>query len=199
MASTTALLRKIDQQAEQSRQDAWDDRANRTRRRPPKWACDFLVDTGAITPEQHDAAMRLTALIERGYAGDPLAGSQADPTPHLAWDTSFAADVGRTQRAWDRATSRESAAAAHLWVASVLRATNYKRSRTALLRTFTGLFGFDGSAIVGPRATWKTIRGVNNCPTAEAWVCACLDALIAYFVEMDGGYGPPGAQDFVNH
>lgn len=157
MGNTTALLRKIDQQTEQSRQDDWDDRAARTRRRPPKWACDFLVDTGAITPEQHDAAQRFASLIERGYAADPLAGSQADPTPHLAWDTSFAADLGRTQRAWDRAVSRESAAAAHLWAASVLRATNYKRSRTALLRTFTGLFGFDGVVIVGPRATWRTI------------------------------------------
>ena len=187
--NSTALARDIHRQDEARRAAAWDDRRAGTRRRPPKWAADHLLDVGAITADQHDAAQRYASAIERGFGGDPLpAGLSETHVARIVWDTTFAAEVRRTQAALDRAQSREVARAARSWVRRYIARLATKRAREASQRVFDGIFGFDGVA-VRAQGSWRVVRGTNNTPTGEALATRGIEALTDYFATMDRGYG----------
>ena len=183
IANTTALARDIDRQDEARRAADWDDRRAGHRRRPPKWAADHLLDVGAISADQHDAAQRYASAIERGFGGDPLpAGLNEQHVARIVWDTTFAAEVRRTQAALDRAQSREVARAARSWVRSLR-----KRRNDPALAVLDLLFGFNGAA-TGCRASWKIMRsrgGSNNSHRTEAEIVRVLEYLTDFWLDAD--------------
>ena len=102
--SQTALLRRIEREAEARRQQQWTDRAAEAEARPrrrTKWALDHLMDAGDITTDQHDAGVRYAQVRAVVLRPPPLAGSQLVGV-HPAWDMTFAAEIERAARAWSR-------------------------------------------------------------------------------------------------
>ena len=101
--STTALLRRIEDEREAKRQEAWANRG-RADHKLPVWACDTLLRNGDIGADLHDAAQRYRSAIERsqgviGATGEKVDGGDGDPHARL-WDASVARQVARTARSF---------------------------------------------------------------------------------------------------
>lgn len=143
----TALLRRIEAETQQAAQAERDERleearTGRRRRRNPKWAVDHLLDVGAITADQHGAAMRFALAIERSHLGtsgagrDKVDGGGGDIHARL-WDASVSAEVVRRARLF------------------VLRSSSATKTRGAVLDR---LFAFNGHDVTGARPTMEKMR-----------------------------------------
>lgn len=180
----TALARRIEREDQEAAQAERDRRLAIARggvtRRRSKWALDHLLDTGQITPGQHDAAERLAAAIVTAYTPPHLAGS-APTQVHPGWDLTFAAEMDRVARGWKHEQSRQAAAGARSWIAAAPLTTK------ARMRLYDRLFAL-------PAPSMKAMRGANGGSyerdSLVPRISAMLEVLCAYWDAMDRGYGP---------
>ena len=165
----TALLRRIAREDEAKRQIAWDERAAQSRRRP-KWAADHLLDTGQISPAQHDAAAALAVCIAVAAKPPPIGGSATETTIHAGWDLTMCAELHRIARACDPATAAQRARMARSWVLAAPRTTPKR------IRLYDGLFAF-------PQVSWRTITGGHaSRDDLAGQASGLMDVLIAFWV-----------------
>lgn len=173
--STTALLRRIEDEREAKRQEAWANRG-RADHKLPVWACDTLLRNGDIGADLHDAAQRYRSAIERsqgviGATGEKVDGGDGDPHARL-WDASVARQVARTARSF------------------VLATPCSLRKRAAVL---DALFAFDGEHVTGPLPTMAKMRVINaqrySADYAVKRIVGVLELLALHFTMMDRGYG----------
>lgn len=175
---TTALLRKIADQDEAERQEAWEERKaanDGARVRRTKWAVDHLLDVGQITPPQHDAAVRYAEAYAAAVRPAPLGGSQL-LSVHPAWDQTFGREMTRVMNGWNAEASRAIVLAARAWVQAAPR-TN--KARMSLMQRLFAL----------PAPSWQIIR-IRDANHMHDRVSSLLDVLRAFWDAQDEGYGP---------
>lgn len=175
--STTALLRRIEDEAEAKRQAAWAERkasgsTGRERQRP-RWCVDHLLSVGQITAEQHEAGRRYASVLERSMPGG--AGSDAKVDCSNAGADPHA-------RMWDAAVSAETARAARLFV---LRTKSASRNR---MQTLDKVFAF-------PQPTMSVMqRSPSGSKLPYDYACRrirhVLELLDVFWADVDRGYGP---------
>lgn len=169
--TTTALLKRIEDEKEAARQAAWAERAaGEQRRRNPRWACDTLIRNGQITASQHTAAARYASLLERSHVENGAGGERVD-----------GGDSDIHARLWDASISRSVARSARLFV---LRAPSLIKTR---MHVMDALFAF-------PQ---PTMAQMQRSPSGAKYpyefavrrIAGVLDLLDVFFTDRDRGYG----------
>lgn len=171
----TALQRRIEREDEAKRQEAWADRAAGAQRKRTKWAIDHLMDTGQITPDQHDAAQRFYAICVAANREPPLSGSSVVTPIQAAWDLSIAADVRRLERVWGTEEARSIRSAMFSWVEAAPR-TN--KARMGLMRRLFTV----------PVPSWTVIR-IRDPLGMPDRVSSLLDVMHAFWLDRDSAFG----------